>query len=216
MYIEVENYSKVIKRKEVLKDISLTLEKGKIYGFVGHNGSRKTMLFRAICGFIKPTKGSVKILGKPVTLNEALPVDIGLILETPGFIPNYTGLENLEYLASIKNKTTKEQILSALEQIGLLEAKDEKVKKYSLGMKQKLAIAQSFMEDQELLILDEPTNGLDKKSVRRFRDIMQTLRDQGKTILLASHNEADIKTLSDEIFELSDGELSSYHEEEEV
>ena len=213
MYIEVENYSKIIKKKPVLKNISLQLEQGKIYGFVGHNGSGKTMLFRAICGFIRPSQGSVKILDKRITLNEALPVDVGLILETPGFIPNYTGFQNLEYLASIKNKTTPEQIRSALDKIGLTDAKDEKVKKYSLGMKQKLAIAQAFMEGQELLILDEPTNGLDKESVKRFREIMVDLRNQGKTILIASHNDADIQYLSDEIYELNDGLLSRYEEE---
>ena len=180
MYIEINNISKRIKRKDVLKNISLQYEKGTVNGLIGSNGSGKTMLFRAICGLIKLDSGEVKVNGQIVRFNEKLPVSTGLILEHPGFLSNETAIENLKYLAELNNNYDEKYICYLLDKFGILENKDQKVKTFSLGMRQKLGIIQSIMERQELVILDEPTNGLDKRSVAQFIEIVQELKAQGK------------------------------------
>lgn len=206
-YIEVRNVSKTIKGVPILQDINLAIEQGTITGFVGANGSGKTMFFRALLGFIK-TEGQITIAGQAVKLNTELPVNTGTIIETPGFIENFTGLENLQYLAAIKNTTTKEQIISAMKVFGLEQKANLKVKKYSLGMRQKLAIIQAFMEDQELLVLDEPTNGLDDAAVTLFQKQMKALASEGKTIIIASHDKETIRTLADTIYHVNDGKIT--------
>ncbi|MBP2058361.1 ABC-2 type transport system ATP-binding protein [Lactobacillus colini] len=206
-YIELKNVSKQAKNDYILNDISLEIEKGQIVGFVGENGSGKTMLFRAILGFIK-TSGEIKIDDQVVRLNSEMPVNVGTIIETPGFINSYTGLKNLEYLAAIKNLVNKDQIIAAMKDFGMDKYKDTKVKKYSLGMRQKLAIIQSYMEGQDLLVLDEPTNGLDDEAVEIFKQKMKSLSSQGKTILIASHDKDVINDLADKIYRVKLGKVS--------
>lgn len=207
-YLEIKAASKVINKTTVLNNIQLNLEKGHIYGFIGHNGSGKTMLFRAICGFIKLTSGQIIINGEVIGKDISFPRNAGVIIENPGFIPQYSGFKNLAYLAAIDNKIPQSKIWEALEVVGLKDCAHIKTKKYSLGMKQRLGIAQAIMEDQDLLIFDEPTNALDKEGSQMFKNLMMQLKGQGKTILIASHNENEINYLSDEIYEMESGILS--------
>lgn len=207
-YLEIKAASKVINKTTVLNNIQLSLEKGHIYGFIGHNGSGKTMLFRAICGFIKLTSGQIIINGEVIGKDISFPRNAGVIIENPGFIPQYSGFKNLAYLAAIDNKIPQSKIWEALEVVGLKDRAHIKTKKYSLGMKQRLGIAQAIMEDQDLLIFDEPTNALDKEGSQMFKNLMMQLKGQGKTILIASHNENEINYLSDEIYEMESGILS--------
>lgn len=207
MYIEMKNVTKKIKNKTVLDDITVSLEPGLIHGFVGANGSGKTMIFRAICGFIKLDSGTVTINGEQVVFNSPLSTSIGLILETPGFVDSQTIVENLKYLANLKSKYNDEKVIELLKRFDILQYKDKKVGSLSLGTRQKVGIIQAIMEDQELLILDEPTNGLDKKSVQTFVEVMNELKEQGKTILLASHNEYEMRQLADTINEVSEGKI---------
>lgn len=207
MYIEINQVNKKIKGKAILKEINLSFEKGTVNGIIGSNGSGKTMLFRAISGLIKLNSGSIKVNQKPVIFNEKLPVATGLIIENPGFLNNETALLNLKYLADLNKNYDEEYVLSLLSQFGILENKDEKVKTFSLGMRQKLGIIQAIMEHQELVILDEPTNGLDKKSVAQFINVVQELKKQGTTFIIASHNEYEIKELCDTITEIEGGQI---------
>ncbi|MDR1568315.1 MAG: ABC transporter ATP-binding protein [Streptococcaceae bacterium] len=195
-----------MKNQEIFKDISLTFEKGKAVGLVGLNGSGKSMLLKAICGFITIDSGEITIDDEKVAVGNYLK-DAGIIIEHADFLYNYTGLQNLQFLAEIQNKISDLDILSTLKKVGLEEAKDKKVKNYSLGMKQRLRIAQAIMEDPQILILDEPFNGLDKKGVEEVRKILLELKKQDKTILMTSHNSADIEILCDEVYELERGEL---------
>lgn len=201
--INVENISKTIKGNTVLKDISLKIETGKIYGFIGHNGSGKTMLFRAIIGLIPINIGKI---------NKKEQLKIGAIIENPGFLLTYTGFQNLKLLASINGIISDEIINETMLRVGLDPTNKKKVKSYSLGMKQKLAIAQAIMESPDVLVLDEPTNGLDYESVLNVYSLLKEERKRGKTILIASHNKDDIKALSDEIYKLDNGKLYSYEE----
>lgn len=209
--IEVRQLSKVIGGREILKNIHLSLEKGKIYGFFGHNGSGKTMLFRAICGLIKPTAGSITINGKQLHKDISFPESVGVIIESPGFWHQYTGFENLKLLASIKSIISDAEIKNAMIRVGLSPEDDRTYKKYSLGMKQRLAIAQAIMEKPEIIILDEPTNALDEDAVQLVRSILLEEKSRGATILIASHNKEDIDILSDLRFRVNGGELAPYH-----
>lgn len=205
-YIEFQNVTKTIGKKQVLNHIQLQLDQGKIYGFVGANGSGKTMLMRALCGFIKLDEGKILINGKEVQFNQDLPVNIGLILETPGFVPYQSALQNLQFLLSL-NQQSDQFVEPLLKFFDLWEVKDTKVKDFSLGMRQKLGIIQAVMENQDLLVLDEPTNGLDKQTIEKFIQLIQALKEMGKTIIIASHHEYEIKELADEIIEISEGAL---------
>ena len=176
--VELINLNKTIKGKEILNNINLTLEKGKVYGFFGRNGSGKTMLFRAICGLIKPTSGEIRVNGKRLHKEISFPESVGVIIESPGFWNYYTGFENLKVLAGIKNKLTDNEIKKALEKVGLNPEDKRTFKKYSLGMKQRLAIAQAIMEKPDLIILDEPTNALDEEGINLVRNII--LEEKGK------------------------------------
>lgn len=206
-YIEINNLSKTLKGKKVLSEVTLSLEKGKVYGFLGRNGSGKTMLFRAISGLIKPTTGTIKINNKELHKDISFPENIGIIIENPGFWQNYTVFENLKVLSEINKKITDTQIFNALERVDLKNSANTKYKKLSLGMKQKLAIAQAIMEFPDLIILDEPTNSLDEYSVNIVRNIILEEKKRGATILISSHNKEDIDILSDEKYKVTDGKI---------
>ena len=199
--IVIDKLTKSFKGKTVLEDVNMRLQKGRIYGIVGDNGSGKTVLLKLICGFMKPDSGTVTVNGKVIGKDADFPENTGIIIEAPGFLPNYSGMKNLEYLASIRGKIGKEQIESAMKTVGLDPSSKLRVGKYSLGMKQRLGIAQAIMENQQLLILDEPMNALDKDAVEEMRKLFLRFKASGKTMLIVSHNEGDISTLCDEVYE---------------
>lgn len=205
--IEVQNVVKRFRDQVVLKNVSISFEKGKIHGIVGRNGSGKTVLFKCICGLMHPEEGVILVNGKRVGRDVDMPEDIGAIIEAPGFLPNYSGYKNLRFLANIRRKIGKEEILNVLKTVGLDPESRKHVGKYSLGMRQRLGIAQAIMEDPEILILDEPMNGLDNAGVQDIRALLLELKAQGKTILLASHNHEDIATLCDTVHEMDGGVL---------
>ena len=211
--ISVKNLSKDFGQERVLKSVTRDFEKGKIHGIVGNNGSGKTVLMKCICGFLIPTEGEVIVNGERVGVDVDFPRDMGLIIETPGFLPNMTGVKNLEILASLNKKIGLEQIAAAIRRVGLDPLMKKPVGKYSLGMRQRLGIAQAIMEDPTLLILDEPLKGLDKHGVREMRQLIKGLKEQGKTILLASHNQGDIDELCDTVCEMDAGVMTMIREE---
>ena len=206
--ISIENVSLTIGNAQILRDISVQFEEGRIHGIVGRNGSGKTMLMKCICGFIRPTAGRIIVAGNQVGRDVDFPPDLGLLIETPGFVPYYSGLKNLELLAAINRRASKERLNSCMEQLGLGNAKDKRVSKYSMGMRQRLGIAQAVMENPRLLILDEPLNGLDEQGVEDIRALLLELRGQGKTILLSSHNREDIDLLCDSVCKMAGGVLT--------
>ena len=205
--IEVQNVVKRFRDQVVLKNVSISFEKGQIHGIVGRNGSGKTVLFKCICGLMHPEEGVILVNGKRVGRDVDMPEDIGAIIEAPGFLPNYSGYKNLRFLANIRRKIGKEEILNELKTVGLDPESRKHVGKYSLGMRQRLGIAQAIMEDPEILILDEPMNGLDNAGVQDIRALLLELKAQGKTILLASHNHEDIAALCDTVHEMDGGVL---------
>lgn len=205
--IEIKDYNKFIKNNAILKNININLENGKCYGFVGTNGSGKSMFFKAICGLIKSNEGYIKVNGKIIGKDVDFPKDVGALIEYPGFLGNFSGLQNLKYLAAINNKITLKDIERYMILLNLDPNDKKKVKSYSLGMKQRLGIIQAIMEDPSIIILDEPMNALDKNGVELVRKIIKDMKSQGKTILLASHNVMDINLLCDEIFEFNLGAL---------
>ena len=205
--IEVQNVVKRFRDQVVLKNVSISFEKGQIHGIVGRNGSGKTVLFKCICGLMHPEEGVILVNGKRVGRDVDMPEGIGAIIEAPGFLPNYSGYKNLRFLANIRRKIGKEEILNALKTVGLDPESRKHVGKYSLGMRQRLGIAQAIMEDPEILILDEPMNGLDNAGVQDIRALLLELKAQGKTILLASHNHEDIAALCDTVHEMDGGVL---------
>lgn len=205
--IEVQNVVKRFRDQVVLKNVSISFEKGKIHGIVGRNGSGKTVLFKCICGLMHPEEGVILVNGKRVGRDVDMPEDIGAIIEAPGFLPNYSGYKNLRFLANIRRKIGKEEILNVLKTVGLDPESRKHVGKYSLGMRQRLGIAQAIMEDPEILILDEPMNGLDNAGVQDIRALLLEIKAQGKTILLASHNHEDIAALCDTVHEMDGGVL---------
>lgn len=206
-YIEVKNLNKEIKGRQILTNINLNLEKGNIYGFIGRNGSGKTMLFRALSGLIKPSSGEIIIDNKILHKDISFPQSLGILIESPGFWKDYTGFENLKTLASIKNNISDTEIEQAMERVGLSPKDDRTFRKYSLGMKQKLGIAQAIMEKQELIILDEPTNSLDEEATATLRNILLEEKDKGAVILIASHNKEDIDILADYLFKIDNGKI---------
>ena len=187
--ISVKNLSKDFGQERVLHSVTRDFEKGKIHGIVGNNGSGKTVLMKCICGFLIPDGGSITVNGERVGVDVDFPRDMGLIIETPGFLPNVTGMKNLEILASLNKKIGLRETAASMRAVSLDPSMNKPVGKYSLGMRQRLGIAQAIMEDPALLILDEPLNGLDKHGVREMRQLIKGLKEQGKTILLASHNQ---------------------------
>lgn len=206
--IQIINVSLKIKKTEILKDINIEFEKGKIHGFIGRNGSGKTMLMKCICGFIKPTDGEIIVNEKHIGKDCDFPDSVGIIIETPGFIPYYSGYRNLKLLADLNRKIDKEKIRNTMQMVGLDPDLKRHVKKYSLGMRQRLGLAQAIMENPDLLILDEPMNGLDKEGVSDMRKYLLNLKEQGKTILIASHSAEDIEILCDTVCEMDKGVLT--------
>lgn len=202
--IVVEHVSKAFGKEQVLKDVNLTIPAGKIYGVVGNNGSGKTVLMKCICGFLKPDGGRIFVNGQQVGKECDFPDGLGVIIETPGFLPNISGYQNLKILASLKARIGKKEITETIRRVGLDPSMKKPVSKYSLGMRQRLGIAQAIMEDPGVLILDEPFNGLDKAGVSQMRELLRELKMQGKSILLASHNAQDIEELCDAVHEMED------------
>ena len=205
--IKVENVSLKIKKDMILRDINVEFERGKIHGIIGRNGSGKTMLMKCICGFIRPTEGEITVAGKRIGIDCDFPESVGVIIETPEFIPYYSGFKNLKLLADIRHKIGDEDIRKSIELVGLDPKLKKSVKKYSLGMRQRLGLAQAIMEDPDLLILDEPMNGLDKDGVGEMRKYLLDLKAQGKTILIASHSAEDIDVLCDSVVEMDKGKM---------
>ena len=202
--IIVEHVYKSFGKEKVLEDVNLTIEKGKIFGVVGNNGSGKTVLMKCICGFLQADSGKITVNGKVIGKDCDFPESLGVIIETPGFLPNISGYKNLKILAGLKAAIGKKEILDSLERVGLDPHMKKHVAKYSLGMRQRLGIAQAIMEDPDVLILDEPFNGLDKNGVKHMRELLKELKNQGKSILLASHNAQDIEELCDDVHEMED------------
>lgn len=207
MKITINNVSKKIKQREVLKHINLKFESGKIYGLKGVNGSGKTMLMRLVCGLILPTKGEVLIDDKKLGKDISFPESVGLLLEYPAFVNSYTGLKNLKMIASLKGIISDEDIKQTLIKVGLDPNDTRKFKSYSLGMKQKLGIACAIMENPEILILDEPFNALDEKSVLMVEKIIKEYKNDKRIIIISCHEKEELEKLSDEIINISEGEL---------
>ena len=205
--IKIRGLTKRFGNAVVLDNVSIEFGKGKIYGIVGRNGCGKTVMFKCICGFLKPTSGQVRVSGKTIGKDCDMIQSAGIILETPGFLPGYSGIKNLAFLAAINNKLKRKDLERVMELVGLDPKNKKLVSNYSLGMKQRLGIAQAIMENPNILILDEPMNGLDNGGVLEMRELFIRLKEQEKTILLASHNKEDIEILCDEVFYMDKGRL---------
>ncbi|HIS93805.1 MAG TPA: ABC transporter ATP-binding protein [Candidatus Alectryocaccomicrobium excrementavium] len=207
--LSAKNLSKSFGTQTVLQDVHLHLTSGKIYGLVGRNGSGKTVLLKMLCGFMRPDKGEIAINGQPVVCGRKLPVEIGILFDAAGFIPNKTAYANLKILAGIRNRISPAGVRAALEMVGLDPASRKRVGAFSLGMRQRLAFAQALMEDPPILFCDEPMNSLDASIMQNMRAILRKEGDKGKLILLATHMREDLETLCDEVFSISDGHISA-------
>lgn len=205
--ITVENVTKIYQNQKVLNEVSLQVQENKIYGIVGRNGSGKTVLYKSICGFIYTDSGIITVDGKIIGQDTDMAENVGIIIENPGFLPNYSAFKNLKLLAMIRNCISDQQIRDAIVRVGLDPDSKKAVGKYSLGMKQRLGIAQAVMENPKYLILDEPMNGLDNRGVEDMRQLLLQLKQEGHCILIASHNPTDIEVLCDEVFEMDCGIL---------
>lgn len=208
MKILIENVTKKLSNNIVLNNINLELDSGKIYGFIGKNGSGKTMLMRAICGLILPTSGQIKIDDKIIGKDISFPPSVGVLIENPGFSPSYSGFKNLKVLAEIQKKISDDDIVKVLSKVGLDPKEKKSFRKYSLGMKQKLGIAAAIMENPDLLILDEPFNGLDEETVDKIRGIILKSKNENKIIILSCHDSEEIEKICDEIIEIKLGEIT--------
>ena len=203
--IEIENLTKKFGDVTALENVNLSIGRGKIYGIVGRNGSGKTVLFKLITGYLKPTAGRVIVSGKEIGKDTDFAENIGIIIENPGFLKGYTGFKNLAYLAGIRNVIGKEEIRESMVKVGLDPDSRKKVGKYSLGMKQRLGIAQAIMENPEILILDEPMNALDHNGIEDMRKVLLKMKEKGKLIIIASHVRDDIDILCDEVYGMDAG-----------
>ena len=206
-YISVNHVTKKFKEATVLHDVNVEFQKAEIHGLIGRNGSGKTMLMKCICGLVPITSGTIIINQKQIGKDIQIPDNIGVIIETPGFLPNYSGYQNLLFLSKIKGTISRDQIKQSIRKVGLNPEDKKPVGKYSLGMRQRLGLAQAIMENPELLILDEPMNGLDKEGVSDMRTLLLEQKKQGKTIILASHSAEDIDVLCDSVSEMEHGKL---------
>lgn len=209
MQLIATNVTKAIKGKTILHNINLSLYSGNIYGFMGANGSGKTMLFRALSGLMSVTAGTITLDGKVLKKDFSVLPNLGILLENVSLYPTLSGYENLKYLAQFRHKASHENIITALTRVGLDPSDKRKYGKYSLGMKQRLAIAQAIMEQPDILMLDEPTNALDQNSIEAVRKIIQEEKERGALVLLASHNKDDIQLLADYIYSMNDGVIVS-------
>jgi ABC-2 type transport system ATP-binding protein len=205
--VVVKDICKTINSHQILKNINLEIQEGKLYGLVGRNASGKSMLFKAICGLMRIDSGEIWVFDELVGKGGRFAKNTGAIIEHPGFLPQYSSCINLKVLANIQNKINDDVIKSTLQRVGLDLNDKRHYRKYSLGMKQKLSIAQAIMESPKLLILDEPMNNLDEQSIELIRDLLQELKSNGTTILLSSHNRADIEILCDRVIHIKDGEI---------
>ena len=200
--------TKSFQKERVLKGITHSFEAGKIHGIMGFNGSGKTVMFKCICGFMIPDKGKVIVQARQIGKDTDFPPSVGMIIESPGFLPHLTGFANLKRLAAIKRLVSDEQIRESIARVGLDPFSKKKVGQYSLGMRERLGIAQAIMEDPELLVLDEPFNGLDKRGAREVCDLLEELRGRGRTVLVAAHNMQEMESLCDTICEMDAGVLT--------
>lgn len=206
--IEIKNLTKRFRETVAVHDVTVSFEQGKIHGIIGRNGSGKTVLFKCICGLFPVTEGEIIVLDQAIGDGKRVPKHLGAIIETPGFLPNCSGYRNLYYLMELSGKADKERIRTVISQVGLDPDSKKHVGKYSMGMRQRLGLAQAIMEDPEILILDEPMNGLDKGGVDEMRTLLLGLKEQGKTILIASHNPDDVRILCDTIHEMDAGVMT--------
>lgn len=210
MEIVLNHVTKRIKKQNVINDISIKISEGRISGFAGINGSGKTMLMRLIAGLIYATSGYVsidnRVLGKELTF----PENMGILLENPAFLNSYTGYENLSLLCSIQNKVKKEDIIIALNKVGLSDSKNMKYKKYSLGMKQRLGIAAAIMEQPDLIVLDEPTNSLDTQGINMVKEVVRDQKRRGATVIISCHEKTILEELSDEIYYIESGKITAH------
>ncbi len=209
--VSVKNVTKRIGHRVVLERVSLEVPAAKIYGISGPNGAGKSMLLRIISGLVRPSEGEAAVFGEKIGQDTEFPQQTGILIERPGFLPNYSGIKNLELLALIRNRITKEDIISTLKLVGLDPYDTRSVKTYSTGMLQRLGIAQAIMEKPKLLLLDEPTNGLDLEGIKDVHRLLKELRFDGVTILLTSHSRQEIDELCDAEFLMENGCLSSIH-----
>lgn len=205
--LNVQEVCKRFKEGVALEDISFSAESGNIIGLVGHNGSGKTVLFKCICGLYGVTDGEIRIDDRIVGIGEDMPRNVAFVIEEPAFLADYSGKNNLEFLYELRHKRNSEYIKQIMQKVGLDYSNKKKVGKYSLGMKQRLSLAQVLMEEQPILILDEPMNGLDRQGVSDVRELIMDEKKKGKIILLASHNSSDIEYLCDQVYELENGKI---------
>lgn len=211
--IQVKNVSKTYDGIPVLDDVSLAIEKGTTVGIIGGNGSGKSVLFKVICGFTAPDEGSVEIRDKRLGKDIDFPEEVGVFINSPGYISIYNGLQNLKFLADINGKIGVDKIKETMKIVGLNPDNKAKVKDYSLGMKQKLGIAQAIMEDQDIIILDEPFNALDYKTYNDIKAVIKHLKEQDRTMVLTSHNYQDIEELCDLVYFIDEGDLKPLTDE---
>lgn len=206
MQIEVNNLSKVVDGNYLVKDINLKFESGKIYGIVGQNGSGKTVLFKLLLGLMNKSSGEITVDGE---VQKGFMKDVGFIIERPNLIPYYSAYNNLKFISSYKGKVNKDRIIKSLELVGLSADEKKRVKNYSLGMKQKVAIAMAIMDEPKILILDEPLNAIDDVSVKKIRQIILEYKERDRIVLIASHYKDDIDYLCDKVYEMKDGEIQN-------
>lgn len=207
MEIIVKDLSKKFKKVTILENINMKFESGKIYGIVGRNGSGKSVFLKILCSFYKPTTGEILFDNVNYNSNNNFPPSVRALIENPTFFPDLTGFENLKLLSSIQNKIGDEEIIKTLDQVNLLSEKDKKYSEYSLGMKQKLGIAQVLMENPDVMIFDELFNGIEEKTVEKIRNILLELKNQNKIIIVTSHIKEDIGVLSDEVYKFDCGRV---------
>lgn len=210
MEIEIRNVSKTYGNQLILDDVSVKFLGGTIYGLVGVNGSGKSTLMRCICGFTKPDKGEIIVGGKRIGVDVDFPQSVGIIIETPGFLPHYSGLRNLSILAGVSLRANRARVIQAMEMVKLDPSNRKPVKQYSLGMRQRLGIAQAILEDPEILLLDEPFNGLDQEGISDIHHLLKEQKTRGKTIILVSHNLKDISLACDQVYSLEEGKLIKF------
>lgn len=206
--IEIQNAGKCFKGNWVFQNVNASFAKGQIYGLIGRNGSGKTMLLKSICGLVRLSEGAILVDGEEVGVTIDVPASVGAIIEVPGFLPHLSGFANLRYLAKLKNQIDDAKIRDTIRLVGLKPDSRKHVGKYSLGMRQRLGIAQAIMENPDILLLDEPMNGLDQQGVNDMKSLLMKLRLQGKTIILASHHSEDIDELCNVVYKMEGGKLS--------
>lgn len=212
--IEIKNITKSYDERKILDDVSINFEEGKIYGIIGQNGSGKSVLLKVISGFITPDQGTIIYDGKDINKEETFPDNTGVLLDNSGFVPNLTGFDNLKLLATINKTIDDNEIIEELKNVNLLEEKDKKYYKYSLGMRKKLGICQAIIEHQKYVILDEPFSGIDKGSLAMIYNYLKKIKSEGRTLIISTHTSDRAKDLYDEIYELEEGKLNKIDEED--